>query len=173
MTTTIFPDQEPKTPLKNFGDIHVKGFKSRIDNNGYRKTSVITDASTGQTWSLDNTVRAATDMGKKPHPSDYPACGTSDTEACFKGATKIGTEKILGHECTVYEHIYSGKTPRRVKLWRPNDLSEVAFIKSQFFFGNQLMGDTEITEIKMTPQADSYFTVPPGYEIDHVKKKKK
>lgn len=91
-----------------------------------------------------------------------------EIEACFKalGYKKVGSEKVNGHPTTVYEGNIpgAGGTPQRQKLWRPTDLPEVLYVRSQVFNAQgQLALEINLSNIKVGPQPDSRFAVPADY----------
>ncbi|WP_163864206.1 LolA family protein [Myxococcus eversor] len=94
---------------------------------------------------------------------------TQDFDACFKeqGFKKVGTEKVNGHPTVVYEGVPPGAegSIQRQKVWRPTDLPEVAYVRSQTFGKDgKVQADIEVTNIQMGAQAAALFAVPPGYE---------
>jgi hypothetical protein len=97
-----------------------------------------------------------------------PDCdGVKDVEACLKkrGYQQTGTEEANGHPCTVYERKATRKEDKEnVKLWRPKDLAEVPFLRTQTFDAQgQLLGQLNLLNVKVAPQPASLFTVPADY----------
>jgi hypothetical protein len=91
-----------------------------------------------------------------------------DIDTCFKeqGYKKVGSEKVNGHPSTVYEGTVpgAGGKPQRQKLWRPTDLPEVLYVRSQVFNAqDQLTVEINVSNIQVGPQPDSRFAVPSDY----------
>ncbi|MBJ6764974.1 hypothetical protein JGU66_29775 [Myxococcaceae bacterium JPH2] len=92
-----------------------------------------------------------------------------DLDACFtsQGYKKVGTEKVNGHPTIVYEGLPPGAegSIKRQKVWRPTDLPEVAYVRSQTFDPqNALRAEIDVTNIQVGAQPDSRFSVPADYE---------
>ncbi|NTX02922.1 hypothetical protein HUA74_08055 [Myxococcus sp. CA051A] len=92
-----------------------------------------------------------------------------DFDACFKeqGFKKVGTEKVNGHPTVVYEGVPPGAegSIQRQKVWRPTDLPEVAYVRSQTFDKQgKVQADIDVTNIQMGAQPASLFAVPAGYQ---------
>ncbi|MBU8896722.1 hypothetical protein DRW03_16785 [Corallococcus sp. H22C18031201] len=92
-----------------------------------------------------------------------------DLDACFtsQGYKKVGTEKVNGHPAVVYEGLPPGaeESMKRQKVWRPTDLPEVAYVRSQTFDPqNKLRAEINVTNIQVGAQPDSRFGIPEGYQ---------
>lgn len=100
--------------------------------------------------------------------ADVPQCGDKDVDGCLAagGYKSTGTEKVNGHPCTVYEKTRTGhRGPEHVKLWRPTDLAEVPFVRSQSTDASgKPLGQVDLTNVKIASQPASLFTVPAGYQ---------
>lgn len=100
--------------------------------------------------------------------ASVPDCdGVKDVEQCLKarGYQQTGVEEANGHPCTVYERKATKKDdPENVKLWRPKDLPEVPFLRTQTFDAKgKLLSQVNLTNVKVAPQPASLFTVPSDY----------
>lgn len=98
-----------------------------------------------------------------------PDCeGAKDVEKCLvgRGYRRTGTEEANGHPCTVYERKATRKDDAEdVKLWRPTDLAEVPFLRTQTFDARgQVVSQLNLTNVKVAPQPASLFTVPVDYQ---------
>lgn len=99
--------------------------------------------------------------------SDFPSCGAQDTDACLvsQGFKKTGSETANGHPCSVYEKTSTGGTsPIHVKLWRPTDLKEVPFVRSESSNDSGVLSSANLTNVKIAPQPDSLFVPPADYK---------
>jgi hypothetical protein len=116
--------------------------------------------------------KLATQRSLDELPMKLPGACTGlgqDFDACFKaqGYVKTGSEKVNGHPATIYE----GNVPsqdgkqRRQKLWRPTDLAEVPYIRSQTFDATgRAETELDVLNIQVGPQPDSRFAIPPDYQ---------
>lgn len=98
--------------------------------------------------------------------SDIPSCGTKDIEACLtsQGFKKSGSETVNGHPCAVYEKdVTSAKGTVHTKIWRPTDLKEVPFVRSQSSDASGVTNLINLTNVKVGPQPDSLFVAPTDY----------
>jgi hypothetical protein len=98
--------------------------------------------------------------------SDIPSCGTKDIEACLtsQGFKKSGSETVNGHPCTVYEkNAASAKGTVNTKIWRPTDLKEVPFVRSQSSDASGVTNLINLTNVKVGAQPDSLFVAPADY----------
>jgi hypothetical protein len=98
--------------------------------------------------------------------SDIPSCGIKDIEACLaaQGFKKSGSEKVNGHPCAVYEKDgVSGNGPVHTKVWRPTDLKEVPFLRSQSSDASGITNLVNLTNVKVGAQSDSLFVAPTDY----------
>lgn len=100
--------------------------------------------------------------------TSVPDCdGVKDVEQCLKarGYQQTGSEEANGHPCTVYERKATKKDdPENVKLWRPKDLPEVPFLRTQTFDAKgKLLSQVNLMNVKVAPQPASLFTVPGDY----------
>jgi hypothetical protein len=89
-------------------------------------------------------------------------------DTCLKeqGYKKVGSEKVNGHPTTVYEGTVPGAsgTPQRQKIWRPTDLPEVLYVRTQLFNAqDQLTMEINVSNIRVGPQPDSRFAIPSDY----------
>ncbi|MCP3059227.1 hypothetical protein LXT21_10625 [Myxococcus sp. K38C18041901] len=92
-----------------------------------------------------------------------------DFDACFKeqGFKKVGTQKVNGHPTVIYEGVPPGAegAVERQKVWRPTDLPEVAYVRSQTFdTKGKLQAEIDVTNIKVGEQPASLFVIPADYE---------
>lgn len=98
--------------------------------------------------------------------SDIPSCGTKDIDACLtsQGFKKSGSETINGHPCSVYEKdVASANGTLHTKVWRPTDLKEVPFVRSQSSDASGVTNLLNLTNVKVGPQPDSLFVAPTDY----------
>ncbi|MBJ6764975.1 hypothetical protein JGU66_29780 [Myxococcaceae bacterium JPH2] len=98
-----------------------------------------------------------------------------DLDACFlaQGYKKVGTEKVNGHPTTVYEGLppNAERSIKRQKMWRPTDLPEVAYVRSQTFdLQNTLRSEVDVLNIQVGAQPDSRFSVPADYQVQDPKR---
>lgn len=97
---------------------------------------------------------------------DTPKCDTQDIDKCLaaNGYTKTGSEEANGHKCTVYSAtVKTARGEATHKLWRPNDLKGVAFVRVQSTSG-QTTGQMDLTNVKSGDLSDALFEVPAGYQ---------
>ncbi|MCE9670843.1 hypothetical protein LY474_23835 [Myxococcus stipitatus] len=128
------------------------------------------DKHTGTT--LFHERKASTQRNLDELPVKIPSACTGkgqDYDACFtsQGYKKVGSEKVNGHPTVVYEGLPPGAEDsiKRQKVWRPTDLSEVAYVRSQTYdLQDKLQAEIDVTNIQVGPQPDSRFTVPADYE---------
>ncbi|XXF78209.1 hypothetical protein P2318_00185 [Myxococcaceae bacterium GXIMD 01537] len=100
--------------------------------------------------------------------SDIPSCGVKDIDKCLasKGFKKAGSETVNGHPCIVYEKDAEGSTgPVKTKVWRPKDLEEVPFVRSESSNTSGVLSLINLTNVTTKSQPDSHFAVPAGYRV--------
>lgn len=104
--------------------------------------------------------------------SDFPTCGSKDTDACLvgQGFKKTGSETANGHPCAIYEKDTAGgkNGPVHTKIWRPTDLKEVPFVRNQASNASGVVSSLDLTNVKIGPQAGSLFVAPADYKTMQV-----
>jgi hypothetical protein len=93
-------------------------------------------------------------------------CPPERLEACLasRGFKVTGSEKVNGHPCAVYE----GDLPldghaAHQKLWHPQDLKEVPFIRASTDTG-QRTTTVNVVDVHVGALADSHFLAPESYK---------
>ncbi len=117
---------------------------------------------------LVHASKSATQLDLRRGSTSVPDCeGAKDIDACLvgRGYQRKGTESANGHPCTVYERKATRPDDKEnVKLWRPTDLAEVLFVRTQTFDARgKLISHLDLTNVKVAPQPASLFTVPADY----------
>jgi len=156
------------------GKIFAKGTKTRVDVSGDgQNSSIISDSAARTVYMVDHTHRTvvtrndAANRGMKVEVSQLQECMTKDAAKCFKehGFTKVGTETIDGHPCTIFEgHSEEGDDVTRI--WHPDDLKEAVMLRSEVKDAatSQVKARTDVTNIKFGAIADDKFGVPADYK---------
>ena len=143
------------------GTVRMKNEMIRLDTQYPIAMSAIINTKTNQSWSLIHLMKIFMEGDLSKLQGQTPVCGTLDIDECLKKQKfkKTGSEKVLGQKCTVYEN--EGET--KVRLWRPNDLKEVASVKMITTESSGQTIETVISEIKQNVQSESHFKVPDNY----------
>lgn len=159
------------TPTEMTGKVRTKKHMQRTDFKTPMDMSTIVDMKNKKVLNLVHAQKMAMEIDADQAGNKTPSCSTEDVDGCLKkqGFKKVGTETVNGHPSTIYENtIKENGESAKIKLWRPNDLKEVAAVKSVV---TTSQGDVvvNITDIKTVSLPDSVFKVPSGYNTMDMK----
>jgi hypothetical protein len=115
------------------GYLRVRKALNRMDVKTPVDMSTIVDTKTGKAIILMHGQKLIMESDVKKLEQTALLCDASDVEKCLgkQGFKKGGTDTFDGHPCTIYEGERDHKGKKiKMKVWRPNDLKEVAFVKS-------------------------------------------
>jgi hypothetical protein len=158
----------PGAPQEMQGKAHGRQAAVRMDVESPRgPMSVLIDWDKHQVTMLMHSMKMMMQRDSA-QDSEFPSCSAKDTDACLvsQGFKKTGTETANGHPCAVYEKTTAGgkAPPAHIKLWRPTDLKEVPFVRSQSSNDSGVTGSLDLTNVKIAPQPASLFVAPADYK---------
>ena len=145
-------------PSNLSGEIRMKKDHLRLDMKSPIDMSFLADMKNKKAWTLIHGPKLIMTTNIEKFQAQSPMCTTENIDECLlkKGFKKIGSEKIDGHPCTIYE-------VKNTKLWRPEDLKEVPSLKTLVVQAPGKVIETYITEVKMGKQDASLFEAPKDY----------
>lgn len=159
------------TPAEMTGKVRAKKHMQRTDFKTPMDMSTIVDMKSKKVWNLMHAQKMAMVIEAGEAGSKTPNCSTEDIDGCLKkeGFKKVGSGAANRHPCTIYENEVKDKgEDAKIKLWRPNDLKEVAAVKSEVTTDDGVI-TVNITDIKTVTLADSVFKVPSNYKTMDMK----
>ena len=154
-------------PTQIEGVMRMKKEFTRLDVSSPMDVSTIIDKKNQKTFALLHAQKMVMETDMKKSQIQAPICSTTGIEKCLEdqGFKKVGNEQFDGHPCALYEGDMKQKDKSfHIKLWRPEDLKEVPWIKSTGSDGNGTDVETHISDVQVVNQADSYFKVPAEYK---------
>lgn len=156
----VYEKEKPGSPEIN-GYIRMKQEFIRMDTSSILNASAILNTKTGKSQTIIHPIKVYTENDLAKFQGQVPVCAATNIDECLQkqGFKKIGEETVEGHKCFVYES--EGQT--KVKLWRPIDLKEVPSIKMLATESSGKKIESVVSQIKLTPQSDSFFRIPEGY----------
>lgn len=150
------------------GVMRMKKELMRIDATTPATISTIVNLKSKKAWTLLHHQKMTMETNLSTVEAQTPVCGSVNIDECLKtkGFKKTGTETANGYPCTVYEADITGadKKTSHIKMWRPNSLKEVPSVKSVITSTGGNTAETNFSNIKTTPQADSLFAAPKNYQ---------
>ncbi len=148
------------------GLMRMKKDKVLLDAKKPTQAATLVNLKARKAWTLLHPQKMVMEINLSQIESYSPVCPANDIDACLKkkNFTITGTETANGHSCTVYETDTNRNGKKtHIKLWKPNDLSEVPMVKSIVTVKPEQTTETNIENIRTVAQADSYFTIPKDY----------
>lgn len=150
---TGFGAQAPKTIQISFS---AATQRQRIDmHEAGQNVSMIMELGGQRMWMLEHGSRMAMELGRGAGPGSDVPISPIDDDATL---TRIGTDRVAGHACTVYRVTQQGK-PRGTAC-----VTEHGVMLRGEFEEDGERGRMEATRVSLDRQPAERFEVPSGYQ---------
>jgi hypothetical protein len=150
---TGFGAEAPKTMQISFS---AATKRQRIDMaEAGQNVSMIVELGGQRMWMLEHGSRMAMELGAEAGPGSDVPISPLDEDATL---TRIGTDRVLGHACTIYRVARQGRPEGTACV------TEHGIMLRGAFEGDGERGRMEATRISFDRQPAERFEVPPGYQ---------
>lgn len=153
------------------GKMSVKKDSVRIDMSQPMEISVIVNRQQKKAFTLMHPAKIVMDADLSQYDKQIPLCSATDAESCYPkiGLKKVGSEKIDGKDCAIYEGNVKGRKKDgsedvAMKIWHPNGKGETPPLKSIATMKNGDTVESRFTNVVVKSIPESTFTVPKGYQ---------
>ena len=160
-----------KNPTKMAGKAYGKDGALRVDMDVEQggKVSMISDYPHHKVYTLMHAQKMYATGDMNGMGAKMPSCSTKDIEGCLEknGYKKTGSDSANGHPCDVYEKDdkISG-VKNHQKLWRPTDLKEVPFVRTESKSASDTLSTFDILNVKIVSAlSSSLFSPPADYHV--------